>query len=91
MEQNNNRPPQLEGMKSALAEAAEWIRSLSREELVEETAKARVLCKEQHLTSRKMVDTIIHNKSLTPQQKLVRIDMMKLTEAYLYRKRHPEE
>ena len=71
--------------KEKMAQAKTWIASLSSRQFMQETAKAKRLCEQKKLISPMLKYSIMHKAGLTPEQKLHRLAVAQLTEAYLYR------
>ena len=77
--------------KEKLTAAQTWIRSLSPEQMMQETAKAKKLCLEHQLISPQLKRSIMHNGKLEIGQRIHRLALAMMTEAYIYRQGHSEQ
>ena len=70
-----------------MAAAQKWIASLSPEQMTQEMARAKKLCQTKQLISPQLKRSIMHNGKLEMGQRIHRLAIAMLTEAYLYRHR----
>ena len=76
-----------EQQQKQMTAAQKWIDSLSPEQMMQETAKAKKLCQAKQLISPQLKRSIMHNGKLAIGQRIHRLAIAMLTEAYLYRHR----